>query len=118
MLAALTITVLIGGCVALGVRTAERSPVPAGPLGRVVADPGATGPPIECRGIAQDRCMSAGSVEGMIAGIDVRDAERVIVSCEGDPCTATGGAMRIDLLMDDGTTVEVARGGYGEFRQP
>ena len=27
-------------------------------------------------------------------------------------------AMRIDLLLLDGTTVEVARGGYGEFRQP
>jgi len=26
--------------------------------------------------------------------------------------------MRIDLLMGDGTTIEVARGGYGEFRQP
>ena len=54
----------------------------------------------------------------MIANIEVSDAERVIVSCEGTPCTEAGGAMRIDLLQRDGTTVEVARGGYGEFDQP
>ncbi len=106
------------GCIGFALRPEPRSPVPAGPLGEIVADPVATGPPIECRGLTRERCMSAGSVEGMIAGIEVSDAERVIVSCEGDPCTATGGAMRIDLLLRDGTTVEVARGGYGEFRQP
>ncbi len=108
----------VAGCIGFGLRPEPRSPVPAGPLGEIVADPVATGPPIECRGLARERCLSAGSVEGMIAGIEVSDAERVIVSCEGDPCTATGGAMRIDLLLRDGTTVEVARGGYGEFRQP
>ena len=57
-------------------------------------------------------------MEGMIADIEVSDAERVIVSCEGAPCTEAGGALRIDLLLRDGTTVEVARGGYGEFVQP
>ena len=46
------------------------------------------------------------------------DIERVIVSCEGAPCTAGGGAMRLDVLLRDGSTVEVARGGYGEFGQP
>jgi hypothetical protein len=25
---------------------------------------------------------------------------------------------RVDLLLRDGTTVEVARGGYGDIRQP
>src|SRR5687768_12655052 len=108
----------VAGCIGFGMRPAARSPVPPGPLGEIVVDPVATGPPIECRGVTRERCLSAGSVEGMIAGIEVSDAERVIVSCEGDPCTAAGGAMRIDLLLRDGTTVEVARGGYGEFRQP
>src|SRR5688500_11554423 len=109
---------VVAGCIGFGLRPEARSPVPAGPLGEIVADPVATGPPIECRGLARERCLSAGSVEGRIAGIEVSDAERVIVSCEGDPCTSTGRAMRIDLLLRDGTTVEVARGGYGEFRQP
>ncbi len=118
VLAALLVAGAAGGCIGFGLRPEARSPVPSGPLGEVLADPAATGPPIECRGVARDRCLSAGSVEGMIAGIEVSDAERVIVSCEGAPCTATGGAMRIDLLLRDGTTVEVARGGYGEFRQP
>ena len=118
VLAALIVAGAAGGCIGFGLRPAERSPVPPGLLGEIVADPAASGPPIECRGLARERCLSAGSVEGMIAGIEVSDAERVIVSCEGDPCTAAGGAMRIDLLLRDGTTVEVARGGYGEFRQP
>ena len=116
-LASLLVAGTAGGCIGFGLRP-ERSPVPSGPLGEILADPAASGPPIECRGVARERCLSAGSVEGMIAGIEVSDAERVIVSCEGDPCTAAGGAMRIDLLLRDGTTVEVARGGYGEFRQP
>jgi hypothetical protein len=115
---AVVAAVATGGCIGFGLRPEARAPVPAGPLGEIVADPVATGPPIECRGLARERCLSAGSVEGMIAGIEVSDAERVIVSCEGEPCTDMGGAMRIDLLLHDGTTVEVARGGYGEFRQP
>jgi hypothetical protein len=84
-------------------------------LGQVVSAPG---PDIECRGLARDRCVGAGAIEDEIGGVSVDDIERVIVSCESAPCTASGGAMRIDLLLRDGTTVEVARGGYGEFRQP
>jgi hypothetical protein len=78
----------------------------------------APGPDIECRGLSRQRCVSAGTIEDEIAGVAVADIERVIVSCESPPCTAVGGAMRIDVLLRDGTTVEVARGGYGEFRQP
>ena len=107
-----------GGCIGIGVRPATPAPVPAGPLGQILANPGSSGPPIECRGVASERCLSAGSIEGMVAGLDVSGAQRVIVSCEGEPCTPTGGAMRIDLLMNDGSTVEVARGGYGDFHQP
>lgn len=62
--------------------------------------------------------MSAGTIEDEIGGVPVTDIKRVIVSCESPPCTAAGGAMRIDVLLRDGSTVEVARGGYGEFRQP
>lgn len=118
LVAALTIAGATAGCIGFALRPEARSSVPPGPLGEIVADPVATGPPIECRGVTRERCLSAGSVEGMIAGIEVGDAERVIVSCEGEPCTAAGGAMRVDLLLRDGTTVEVARGGYGEFTHP
>jgi hypothetical protein len=117
-IAVLLVASAIGGCIGVGIRPAPRPSVPVGPLGQILPDPGASGPPIECRGVANDRCLSAGSIEGMIAGIDVSFAERVIVSCEGAPCTASGGAMRIDLLLLDGSTVEVARGGYGDFVQP
>ncbi len=106
------------GCVGFTSGTESRSLVPPGPLGEIVADPAATGPPIECRGITRDRCLRAGSMEGTVGGIDVSEAVRVIVSCEGAPCTTVGGAMRIDFLLRDGATVEVARGGYGEFTQP
>lgn len=90
----------------------------AGMVGVIVVPTDGQGPPIECRGLAQDRCLRAGSIEGGVGGVDVADVARVIVSCEGAPCTAAGGAMRIDLLLGDGSTVEVARGGYGEFDQP
>jgi len=106
----------IAGCG--GPLAAERSPVPAGPLGPVVARADVVGPDIECRGVARDRCLRAGTIEGTVAGVPVSDIERVIVSCEGAPCTVAGGAMRLDVLLRDGSTVEVARGGYGEFRQP
>jgi hypothetical protein len=96
----------------------HRSAVPAGPVGQVIGHPDAIGPDIECRGVARERCVSAGAIEDAIAGFPLTDIERVIVSCEGAPCTAAGGAMRIDLLLHSGSTVEVARGGYGEFRQP
>jgi hypothetical protein len=92
--------------------------VPPGPIGQIVAQADASAPPVECRGIARDRCLSAGSIEGGVGGVDVADIERVIVSCEGTPCTAVGGAMRMDVLLRDGTTVEIARGGYGEYAQP
>jgi len=95
-----------------------RTPVPPGPIGQIVAQADSSAPPVECRGLARDRCLSAGAIEGEVGGVDVADIERVIVSCEGAPCTAAGGAMRMDVLLRDGTTVEVARGGYGEFVQP
>ena len=52
----------IAGCA--GPLAAERSPVPAGPLGPVVARADAVGPDIECRGVARDRCLAAGTIEG------------------------------------------------------
>jgi hypothetical protein len=117
-----TLVAVIGGAalvlIQAGCAGPARSPVPAGLIGQVVQRPDAPGPAIECRGIARERCVAAGAIEGEIGGVSITDIARVIVSCESPPCTAAGGAMRIDVLLRDGTTVEVARGGYGEFRQP
>jgi hypothetical protein len=105
------------GCLGVGLTGRGQASVEPGPIGAIVV-PADGEVPIECRGLAQDRCLHAGSVEGWVGGVDVVDVERVIVSCEGAPCTTVGGAMRIDLLLRNGTTVPVARGGYGEFVQP
>lgn len=96
---------------------ASRQPVPAGPLGPVF--PGAGGdPPIECRGLARERCAALGAIEDGTAGIRLEDIRRVIVSCEGAPCTANGGAFRIDVVLKSSEVREIGRGGYGEFEQP
>ena len=95
----------------------SRQPVPPGPLGPVF--PGAGGdPPIECRGLARERCVAVGAIEDGTAGIRLEDIRRVIVSCEGAPCTANGGAFRIDVVLKSTEVREIGRGGYGEFEQP
>jgi len=43
---------------------------------------------------------------------------RVLAAVVLIAAAAAGGAMRMDVLLRDGTTVEIARGGYGEFVQP
>lgn len=108
----------VTGCASFGPGARARPSVDPGLVGAIVLPTEGQGLPIECRGLAQDRCRRAGSIEGGIGGVDVADVVRVIVSCEGATCTATGGAIRIDLLLRDGSTIEVARGGYGEFDQP
>ena len=58
-------------------------------------------------------------VEGGLAGVEVRPPSSGSSSvARAARARRPGGAMRIDLLLRDGTTVEVARGGYGEFVQP
>ena len=113
---ALALALGLSGCA--GPWPVERLPVPAGPIGQVIERAGGRGPDIECRGISRDRCLSAGQIDDGIGGVPLIDIKRIIVSCEGARCTAAGGAMRMDVVLQDGTTVEVARGGYGEFRQP
>jgi hypothetical protein len=116
--ALLAMASMTAACVGFGPNGQGRPSVEPGPIGAIVVPTDGQGPPIECRGLAQDRCLHAGSLEGGVGGVDLADVARVIVSCEGAPCTAAGGAMRLDLLLRDGTVVEVARGGYGEFDQP
>jgi hypothetical protein len=115
-MAVVNIGLLTAGC--LGGPRPEPSPLKTEVIGAVLPPMVDGGPPIECRGLEHERCTSAGSFEGDLGGIARTAIARVIVSCTGATCTARGGAMRLDLLLQDGSTVEVARGGYGEFRQP
>lgn len=120
LLAAVLLTGLVGGC-GLGLDTRggaeERGPVSGEELGPIFAAP-LGGPPIECRGLTQDRCEGPGSIADGVAGVATRDVRRVIVSCEIEQCDEAGGAFRIDVVLRDGSTQEIGRGGYGEFEQP
>jgi hypothetical protein len=110
LMAGLLVAVALAACVAVPVP--QRDPVPAGPLGPVIAAPDG-GPPIECRGIPQDRCREVGTVRDGEGGVAQADIVRVIVTCEGAPCTLADGAFRIDILLKDGSTIEHGSGGYG-----
>ncbi len=74
-------------------------PVPAGGL------------PIECRGLAADRCRD---VVVELAPGEV--AQRVVVSCVGR-CDDRGGEIRMDVVLASGQPRLVGNGGYGEFEQ-
>lgn len=107
----LGIALAVSACV--GARPAALPAIDPSVSGRTLVSAVADGPPIECRELADDRCLGAGSIEGAIAGVPVGRIERVVVSCAVGTCTAAGGAMRVDLVLRDGSVVEVARGGYG-----
>jgi len=77
------------------------------------------GPPVECRGLAVDRCDYGFEVLDDRRGDTLAPAEvsRIVVSCVGT-CTAAGGETRVDaVLVDGGATQLLASGGYGEFEQ-
>ena len=79
----------------------------------VMIAPRADGIEVECRGVERERCRQ--SANG-VPGIDTLEGvERVVVSCVGR-CTARGGELRMDVVIDDEATF-VANGGYGEFEQ-
>jgi hypothetical protein len=78
-------------------------PVPAGPLGPVVAGQ-AGGPPVECRAVPIDECRSMG-------GVDDPNVVRVIVTCM-TVCTRAKGDLRIDVLRPNGTTESMGQGSY------
>ena len=114
-----TVTIVIGltlvaGC-GVGVCSPSFEPIPAEQSGNVV---GVTddGLPVECRGLAADRCRSGAGGDVIPPDIDRDSVDRMVVSCVGR-CTARGGEMRMDLVLDDGETRLVGNGGYGEFEQ-
>lgn len=96
----------------------EHPPVSGEELGPTFAAPNG-GPPIECRGgLTRDHCLGPGTIEDGVAGVSLRDVQRVIVTCDSEFCDDAGGAFRIDVLLRSGVTQEIGAGGYGETEQP
>jgi hypothetical protein len=113
-LPSIALSVLLAGCggVMFGGGPGDEGVVPVGPLGPVIEPPNGDGPPIECRGIARDRCGEVGTLQdGM--GVDLDEVKRVIVSCIG-LCTSAQGEFRTDLVIGD-ATLEFGRGAYGSL---
>jgi hypothetical protein len=100
--------VLVGcGIVNLG----EGGEISADQLGPVFARPGEDGPPIECRGLDRDHCLSPGTINDTVPGFDFDEIHRVIVSCIGR-CSSESGEFQIDIVVDGGTR-SIGRGAYG-----
>lgn len=112
----LAVVFLAGGCIADRPPTPE--PISTVLTGELLRSTVRDGPPIECRGLPRDRCLGPGSIEGTVGDVEPGRVARVVVSCAGSSCGAAGGAMRVDLVLRDGSTVEVARGGYGALIRP
>jgi hypothetical protein len=107
---------LVGGILAACGGSGAFPSVNPAPLGQII--PGAGGDPdVECRAIQLDRCTGIAE-QVILDDIDPANIERVIVSCEGAPCTLADGAFRIDTVDLDGTPTEIGRGTYGEGVQP
>lgn len=102
---------------------ADRAPVSGEEIGPIFPAPNG-GPPIECRGLTRERCEGPGTIEDPRAGggpaahwtttSTAGEVTRVIVSCKSRLCDESGGAFRIDVVFEDGTTQEIGAGGYGE----
>ena len=105
LFAAVAVAVAVGlaGCGLTRTVVNGDPPVPAGPLGPVVAGQ-AGAPPVECRGVPIDECQSMGGVDGP-------DVVRVIVTCM-TVCTRAKGDLRIDVLRPNGTTESMGQGSY------
>ena len=110
-LVGILVAALLTGCVGIGLPPPDAEPVPVGPLNAPFPRPDGDGPPIECRGLARDRCEAPGSIADGVGGVALDEVERVIVSCIGS-CSSNGGEFRIDVVIGDQTR-EVGRGAYG-----
>ena len=100
MMAALLIT----GCELTRTVVGGPPPIPAGPVGPVVANPNG-GPPVECRGIPKNECLQSAGNPGR------PDVIRVIVTCT-KVCTPTEGEYRLDYVMGDGRVEQAGGGAY------
>jgi hypothetical protein len=97
--------VLLMGCVGIAPMSTPLGPIEVGPIGPVLWQPHGRAP-IECRGIARDRCEGAGSDPGF------GEVERVIVSCIA-ACTSSRGEFRIDVVVE-GRAELAGQGGWDE----
>lgn len=104
----------------------DRAPVSGEEIGPIFPAPNG-GPRIECRGLTRERCEGPGTIEDPRAGGGPAahwttssvsgGVTRVIVSCESRLCDNADGEFRIDVVLADGSTEEIGRGGYGETQQ-
>ena len=113
ILRSLGIAFLVGACMAGTPGTFP--PIDPNRLGVVV--PGLDGgPDVECRAIDVVRCQRI--AQPPFPGVDPATIDRIVVSCEGPPCTAAAGAFRSAVVTVDRATMEVGRGAYGDAAQP
>jgi hypothetical protein len=112
-LTTLAAALVLSGCGLVAEAPATLAPIPAGPLGPILARPGGGGPPIECRDLPETRCLEPGAIQPQPGGLQFGDIQRVIVSCENAACTEEAGAFRIEVLLTNGTMQTLGRGGYG-----
>lgn len=111
------LAVLLSGCIGIGGCRISFPPLRVEQVGPLLTDPDG-GPPVECRGLAVDRCDIGFTILDDRRGdtLDPADVSRIVVSCVGT-CTAEGGETRMDVVLADGGTQLMANGGYGEFEQ-
>ena len=114
----LLVAVLLNGCIGFGGCRISFPPLPLEETGPMLTDPDG-GPPVECRGLAVDRCDIGFTVLDDRRGdtLEPSDVSRVVVACVGT-CTSAGGEIRVEAVLADGSGSQLmANGGYGEFEQ-
>src|SRR3712207_2416802 len=110
------IAIALSGCIGFGGCTVSFPPLAIERTGQLLED-ARGGPPVECRGLAIDYCDAGFHVVRQARlPFDAAAVERVVVSCVGT-CSPRGGEMRIDVVLDDGTSQLYSNSGYGEFKQ-
>ena len=104
LLVIIAATVLIAGCELTRTVVGGPPPIPAGPVGPIVANPNG-GPPVECRAIPKNECLQSAGNPGR------QDVVRVIVTCT-KVCTPTEGEYRLDYVTGDGRVEQAGGGAY------
>jgi hypothetical protein len=95
---------MLAGCDVARTVVGEPNPIPAGPVGPVVANPNG-GPPVECRGIPIAECQQSAQNPGR------QDVVRVIVTCT-KVCTPLEGEYRLDYVTAAGRVEQAGGGAY------
>ena len=95
----------IAGC---AVTPQQPAPIVAGPLAPIIPNPG--GPPVECRGIGQAKCLEL--VAAPPGDPARKGVIRLIVTCTSATCAEAEGSFRIDRVEADGRLTLEVEGQY------